>query len=99
LDTRRNLEGSHVLIVEDIVDRGHSMHYIHEQFNKRNLASLRTCVLIWKKPQTIVPVHLDYIAFELLEDKWVFGYGMDLSAGEYRNLPYVAVYKIPAKSQ
>ena len=87
MDLREPIEGQHVLIVEDIVDTGHTLTYLHHILEGRNPASLRTCALVRKqRDQTNFPV--DYIGFDI-PDVWVVGYGLDY-ADRYRTLPFVA---------
>jgi hypoxanthine phosphoribosyltransferase len=87
MDLREPIEGQHVLIVEDIVDTGHTLTYLHHILNGRNPASLHTCALVRKlRDQDDFPV--DYIGFDI-PDVWVVGYGLDY-ADRYRTLPFVA---------
>lgn len=87
MDLREPIEGQHVLIVEDIVDTGHTLSYLHHILEGRNPASLHTCALVRKlRNQEDFPV--DYIGFDI-PDVWVVGYGLDY-ADRYRTLPFVA---------
>ena len=86
-----NVEGQHLLIVEDIVDSGYTMDYILRLLHGRNPASVKLASLLDKPSRRKVPVHIDYCGFEI-EDKFVVGYGLDF-AGRYRNLPFVGVLK------
>jgi hypoxanthine phosphoribosyltransferase len=87
MDLREPIEGQHVMIVEDIIDTGHTLGYLYHILQGRNPASLRTCALVRKqREQTGIPV--DYVGFEI-PDVWVVGYGLDY-ADRYRTLPYVA---------
>ena len=86
-----NVEGQHLLIVEDIVDSGYTMDYILRLLRGRNPASVKLASLLDKPSRRKVPVHIDYCGFEI-EDKFVVGYGLDF-AGRYRNLPFVGVLK------
>ena len=83
------LEAQHVLIVEDIVDTGHTLEYLCEHLQTLNPRSVRVCTLLDKPSQRQVPVAVDYIGFEI-PDTFVVGYGLDY-AQQYRNLPYIAV--------
>lgn len=90
MDLREPVEGQHVLIVEDIVDSGHTLDYLLHILNNRKPASLRTCVLVRKQRQNN-GVKVDYLGFEI-PDVWVVGYGLDY-ADRFRTLPYVAELK------
>lgn len=90
MDLREPIENRHVLLVEDIVDRGHTLNYLHRLLRDRQPASLRTCVMVRKeRPDVSVPV--DYLGFTI-PDVWVVGYGLDY-ADRYRTLPYIAELK------
>jgi hypoxanthine phosphoribosyltransferase len=90
LDLRDIIEDQHVLIVEDIVDTGHTLDYLYNTLKGRNPASLKTCVLSIKDRENL-DVPIDYLGFEI-PDVWVVGYGLDY-ADTYRTLPYVAELK------
>jgi len=87
LDLRANIHGRHVLIVEDIVDTGHTLAYIQRMLTVRQPASLRTCALVTKPAKREVDVTIDYLGFEI-PDVWVVGYGLDHS-DRWRTLPYI----------
>ena len=90
LDLREPIENEHVIIVEDIVDTGHTLDYLVHTLKGRNPASIRTCALSRKKrAQLNVPI--DYLGFEI-PDVWVVGYGLDY-ADTHRTLPFVAELK------
>jgi hypoxanthine phosphoribosyltransferase len=90
LDLREPIENEHVIIVEDIVDTGHTLDYLTHTLGGRNPASIRTCALTRKlRDATNIPV--DYLGFEI-PDVWVVGYGLDY-ADRHRTLPYVAELK------
>jgi len=91
MDTRTAVTGRHVLIIEDIVDTGHTLDYLTRTFRARRPASLRTCVLLSKPERREIEVHIDYLGFEI-PDVWVVGYGLDY-ADRYRTLPYIAALK------
>ena len=80
-----------VLIVEDIVDTGHTLTYLRKLLLERRPASLRVCTLLDKRERREVDVPLDYIGFEI-PNEFVVGYGLDY-AELYRNLPYIAIPK------
>jgi len=87
MDVRENIEGRHVLIVEDILDTGHTLDYLTTLLQARNPASLSTCVLVRKSERVQVDVNIDYLGFEI-PDVWVVGYGLDY-AEQNRTLPYI----------
>ena len=88
-DLDYGLEGRNVIIVEDIVDTGLTLHYLQEILRARNPKSLRTACLLSKPSRRKIEVSVDYIGFTI-EDHFVVGYGLDYSE-QYRNLPYIGV--------
>jgi hypoxanthine phosphoribosyltransferase len=88
MDLREPIEGQHVLIVEDIVDTGHTLTYLLHILQGRNPASLHTCALVRKLRDQEGAPPVDYIGFDI-PDVWVVGYGLDY-ADRYRTLPFVA---------
>jgi len=90
MDLREPIEDQHVLIVEDIVDTGHTLSYLHRVLKGRSPASLRTCALV-RKTRAQMDAPLDYLGFDI-PDVWVVGYGLDF-ADRFRTLPYVAELK------
>lgn len=88
-DLDEPLENKNVIIVEDIIDTGRTLHYLIEILKKRNPASLKLCTLLDKPERRLVDVHVDYVGFNI-PDKFVVGYGLDY-AQKYRNLPYIGV--------
>lgn len=91
LDLERNIEGRHVVIVEDIVDSGRTLSYVTRNLETRNPASLRVCTLLNKPSRRVIDVPVDFVGFAI-PDEFVIGYGLDF-AEEYRNLPYIGVLK------
>jgi hypoxanthine phosphoribosyltransferase len=87
LDT--TLDGRNVVIVEDIVDTGLTLHYLQDILRARGPRSLRTACLLNKPSRRLLEVQVEYIGFTI-EDRFVVGYGLDY-AEHYRNLPYIAV--------
>src|SRR5438309_8195420 len=85
------LEGRDVLVVEDILDTGHTLSYVLEHLRGQHPRSVGLCVLLDKAARRIVPIEIDYRGFEI-EDKFVVGYGLDF-AERYRNLPFIGVLK------
>lgn len=90
LDLRDTIENEHVIIIEDIVDTGHTLSYLYKTLSGRNPASLKTCVLSIKDRDSL-DVPIDYLGFEI-PDVWVVGYGLDY-ADTHRTLPFVAELK------
>ncbi len=88
VDRVPDLKGRHVLLVDDILDTGHTLSAIYEAISQRNVASVRTCVLLWKTARTVVPLKPDYVGFEI-PDEFVVGYGLDYN-DHYRHLPHIA---------
>ena len=88
-DLSDSIEGKNVLIVEDIIDTGNTLHRLIELFKSRNPKTLSLCTLLDKSDRRQVDVNVDYIGFSI-PDKFVVGYGLDL-AEEYRNLPYIGI--------
>jgi hypoxanthine phosphoribosyltransferase len=88
-DLTRNIEDEHVLIVEDIVDTGLTIHHLLDLLQTRKPASLKICSLLHKPARTKIEVPIDYLGFTI-EDKFVVGYGLDW-AQRYRNLPFIGV--------
>jgi hypoxanthine phosphoribosyltransferase len=87
MDTRTDISGKHVLIIEDIVDTGHTLGYLLDMLAARRPASLRSCVFLRKPDRLETEVPIDYLGFDI-PDLWVVGYGLDY-ADRYRALPYV----------
>jgi hypoxanthine phosphoribosyltransferase len=85
------LQGYDVLIVEDILDSGLTLHYIIEILKSRNPRSIKICTLLDKPYSRKAEVKTDYHGFDI-PDKFVVGYGLDF-AEKYRNLPFVGVLK------
>jgi len=84
-----NIEGRHVLVVEDIIDSGLTLSYLMRNLEARGPASLEVCALLTKPARREIDVPVRYTGFEI-ENRFVIGYGLDF-AERYRNLPYVAV--------
>ena len=85
MDVRHAILDKDVLVVEDIVDTGHTLSYLVRLLKARGPASLRTCSLLHKPDRSEVDVHVDYVGFEI-PDAWVVGYGLDF-AERHRTLP------------
>jgi len=91
MDLATNIQGRHVLIIEDIVDTGRTLAYMLQNLQTRQPASMRVCTLLDKPARRQLSVPLTYVGFEI-PDKFVIGYGLDF-AEHYRNLPYVGVLR------
>lgn len=90
-DLRADIEGCHVLLVEDIVDTGLTLEYLRRTLEARNPASLKVVALLDKPSRRKVDVKVDLIGFEI-PDLFVVGYGLDLDQ-LWRNLPYIGVFR------
>jgi hypoxanthine phosphoribosyltransferase len=84
-----NIEGRHVVVVEDIVDSGLTLSYLMRNLESREPASLEVCALLTKPGRREIDVDVRYVGFEI-PNKFVIGYGLDF-AERYRNLRYVGV--------
>lgn len=84
-----NINGKHVVIVEDIVDTGYTLDYIRKYVSDMNPKSLVECTLLDKKSRRVVNIEPTYSGFEI-DDLFVIGYGLDYNQ-KYRNLPYIGV--------
>jgi hypoxanthine phosphoribosyltransferase len=84
-----NIEGRHVLVVEDIIDSGLTLSYLIRNLEAREPASLEICALLTKPERREIDVPVRYVGFEI-PNRFVIGYGLDF-AERYRNLPYVGV--------
>jgi hypoxanthine phosphoribosyltransferase len=90
-DLAKPIEGRDVLVVEDILDTGHTLSYVLEHLRGMHPRSVKLCALLDKPARRIVAIPVDYRGFEI-EDKFVVGYGLDF-AERYRNLPFIGVLK------
>lgn len=86
-DLSRPVEGKHVIVVEDIVDTGHTVHYLMENLSTRRPASIKLCSLLHKPERAERKVQIDYLGFTI-PNKFVVGYGLDV-AQQFRNLPFI----------
>jgi hypoxanthine phosphoribosyltransferase len=89
--TGNEIEGRKLLLVDDILDTGRTLHRVKAELLQRGAAEVRTCVFLDKPSRRAVPLRADFRCFEV-EDLFVVGYGLDY-AGRYRNLPYVGALK------
>lgn len=89
MDLRDDIQGRNVLLVEDIVDSGHTLASVLGLLATREPASLKVCTLLDKAERRETEVPLDYVGF-VIPNKYVFGYGLDLDEF-YRELPFIGV--------
>lgn len=97
MDVRGNIENRHVLIVEDIVDTGHTLDYLIGMMRSHGPASVRTCTLLHKAESAEVDVPIDYTGFSIA-DEWVVGYGLDYAERD-RTLPYIGIVPLDDRDQ
>lgn len=90
-DLRGEIEGRDILVVEDIVDTGHTLHHVLHLLESRHPARMMVCALLDKPSRREVEVEADIVGFEI-EDKFVVGYGIDY-AQRNRNLPYIGAVR------
>ena len=89
MDLRHQIEGKHVLIVEDIVDSGQTLHYLVDLLKARGPASVKTCTLVRKQREDNADAPVDYLGFDI-PDVWTVGYGLDYGE-QHRTLPYIGI--------
>ena len=87
-DLERAIEGRDVVIVEDIIDSGHTLEFVRATLLARRPRSLRIAALLDKRDRRVRDVPLDYVGF-VIPDRFVVGYGLDF-AERFRHLPYIA---------
>jgi hypoxanthine phosphoribosyltransferase len=88
-DLQTNIAGRNILLVEDIVDSGHTISHVLEMLHTRNPKSLKVCALLDKAERREVEVPIDYTGF-VIPNAYVFGYGLDIDE-YYRNLPFIGI--------
>jgi hypoxanthine phosphoribosyltransferase len=86
-----DVQDRHILILDDILDSGHTLAAIREKLETAKPRSIRVCVLLSKKRRRARHVDADYVGFEI-EDEFVVGYGLDFRE-RYRNLPCIGVLR------
>ncbi len=89
--TGNEIDGRNLLLVDDILDTGRTLHRLVRELGKRGAREVRTCVFLDKPARRAVALERDFRCFEV-EDLFVVGYGLD-HAGRYRNLPYVGALR------
>jgi len=88
---RLELKGTHVLLIDDILDTGNTLSEVVRLFETLNPASIKTCVLLDKKARRSVEFEADFVGFKI-PDEFVVGYGLDF-AERYRHLPCIGVLR------
>ena len=89
MDLMQDISGYHVIIAEDIIDTGRTLHDVIELLKARNPLSLKVITLLDKPERRVTDVKVDYVGFNI-PDEFVVGYGLDY-AQKYRNLPFIGV--------
>ena len=90
-DLGQNIEGRHIIIIEDILDSGNTLNYLQSYLMTRKPASITIATLMDKPSRRAAPVYAKYSCFEV-PDEFVVGYGLDYDE-LYRNLPFIGVLK------
>ncbi|MGH1092603.1 hypoxanthine phosphoribosyltransferase [Bacillus mycoides] len=83
-----DISGKNVIIVEDIIDSGLTLHFLKEHFSMHEPKTLQFCSLLDKPERRKVDLNVEYVGFRI-PDEFIVGYGIDC-AEKYRNLPYIA---------
>ena len=89
--SKENIQNKHVIIIEDIIDTGHTLLFLNNYLNEMKPKSLITCTLLDKKIRRVVNIDPTFAGFTI-DDLFVIGYGLDYDQ-KYRNLPYIGVLK------
>lgn len=100
MDLTLSVAGKRVLIVEDIIDSGYTLSKVVEVLRTRGPQDIRICTLLDKRTRRKVEMSVEYVGF-VIEDKFVFGYGLDLDE-KFRNLPFIGVVdldKLPVQPE
>ena len=90
-DLRSEVKGRHVLIVDDIIDTGHTLKTVAEAINKMEPASVKTAVMLDKPSRRQVDFSADFTGFTI-DDVFIVGYGLNYGP-YYRNKPYIYTYE------
>jgi hypoxanthine phosphoribosyltransferase len=91
MDLKEGVTGKNLIIVEDIIDSGYTLRFVMDMLEARKPASIRLCTLLDKSSRRVIDIPVDYTGF-VIEDKFVFGYGLDLDE-KFRNLPFIGVVR------
>jgi hypoxanthine phosphoribosyltransferase len=87
-DLKRNVTGRDVIIIDGIVDTGHTLNFLEQMLEERRVRTLRVCTLLDKPACREIDVPVDYVGFKV-PDVFVVGYGLDFRE-RFRNLSYIA---------
>ena len=90
-DISTDIKGRHVVILEDILDTGHTLKFVIQHLMEKEPASLKICTLLDKPDRRQAPITAEYVGFTI-PNKFVVGYGLDYDE-VYRNIPYIGVLK------
>lgn len=90
-DIQQDITGRHLVVIEDILDSGTTLHFLKQYFLTKGAASVSICTLLDKPSRRAKAITADYVGFTV-PDEFVVGYGLDY-AQKYRNLPYIGVLK------
>ncbi|MBQ5522388.1 MAG: hypoxanthine phosphoribosyltransferase [Oscillospiraceae bacterium] len=90
-DLKGDINGRHIILVEDILDSGVTLNYLKNYLKVREPASISIATLLDKPARRKAPIYADYFCFNV-PDEFVVGYGLDYNE-KYRNLPYIGVLK------
>lgn len=90
-DLDSDVRGKRVLIVEDIIDSGHTLLFLSNLMKERGAVDVKICTILNKPSRREVPIEVDYLGYDI-PDEFVVGYGLDF-AERYRNLPYLGTLK------
>ena len=91
MDLKEGVTGKNLLIVEDIIDSGYTLRFVIDMLQARQPASIKLCTLLDKPSRRKIEIPVDYTGFQI-EDRFVFGYGLDLDE-KFRNLPFIGVVR------
>lgn len=96
LDYLPDLTGRSVLLLDDILDTGQTLHCLLQEISNRSQQQVQTAVLLWKKSRTSLDITPDFLGFEI-DDEFVVGYGLDY-ADDYRHLPSIHVLEFSTQT-
>jgi hypoxanthine phosphoribosyltransferase len=85
-----SIRGRHVLVIDDILDTGRTLDFLHRTLVEQGALDVRFCVLLRKDVPRVCDVAVEYVGFDI-QNEFVVGYGLDFQ-GDYRGLPYVGVF-------